>query len=138
MRFRVYWPVFHCCTGRMGAKEIITFPVLRWSDGPRHKPATTIRANIVQQRLHTGCTKGAFIGTNARFQRIGRQCLVTLLTSRSEFEHVVFSLWVMVIWKLRVIIQITQTLTTSIWLLLFIQPQVNQHRQPKKYHCKDK
>ena len=39
--------VSHLGTSAIDAEELVTFPVLRWSDWPRNKPAATVRTDAV-------------------------------------------------------------------------------------------
>ena len=65
VRFQVYWPVFYFRTGRVRTEEVIAFPILRWSDGPRNKTAAAIGANIFQNGIHTSGAESTFISTDA-------------------------------------------------------------------------
>jgi hypothetical protein len=65
MNFRVNWPVLDFGARRVFAKIVIAFPILRRPDGSRHKAATAVRTDIVQNGINTIGTKGTFIGTNA-------------------------------------------------------------------------
>ena len=66
-------------------------PVGQGADGAGHKAACAIGADVVQHLLHTGRTKGTFIGADARIRRLSRQVLVAHLAVRFEDQHGVLS-----------------------------------------------
>ena len=88
MSFRVNWPVLDLGTRRIFAKEVVALPICRRSDWPRNKTTTTVRADISQNVVDTRRAKRALVGANARFKRLGWQCIVALFASGSEFKHV--------------------------------------------------
>lgn len=50
------------------AKVVVVLPILRWSDWPRHKPATAVRTDVFQDGLDTGGTERTFITTDQRLK----------------------------------------------------------------------
>src|SRR5947207_713075 len=89
MNFRVNRPMPDVGTRRIFAKEVVAFPVLRRPDGPWDESAAAVRAYVFQGVFDARCAKCALVGADTRFQRVGRQSLVAILTSRSELEHAV-------------------------------------------------
>ena len=68
MSFRVNGPMLDLGTRRIFAKEVIAFPICRWSDWPRNETTTAVRADICQNVVDTRRAKRALIGANARFK----------------------------------------------------------------------
>ena len=81
----IHRPVFHIRTRRVLAQIVVTLPVLRWPNRPRHKTTAAVRTNITQNTIHAHGAERTFIGTDARLQRIGWQWLVAVLAGWSEF-----------------------------------------------------
>jgi hypothetical protein len=80
-------PVLYRCARRVFAEKIVAFPIFRWPDRPRNKSASTIGTDIVQNVIDARRTKRAFVGANARIERIGRQCFIAVFARGSEFQH---------------------------------------------------
>lgn len=78
-------PVFDYGACRIFPKVVITFPIVRWSDGSRSEATPTIWANVTQNSIDARGTEGTLIATDACFQRIWRQSFVAVLASGSEF-----------------------------------------------------
>ena len=74
-------------TRRVRAQKIAVPPVSGGSDWPADKSAATVRADVMQHVLHTGCAKRALIGTDARIQGLGRQGFIAVFASWSKFKH---------------------------------------------------
>jgi hypothetical protein len=74
-------------TRRVLAKKVVAFPVPYRSDRSRHKAAPAVRADVFQDVIDTRGAKRTLISADARFKRVGRQRLVAVLASGSEFEH---------------------------------------------------
>jgi hypothetical protein len=72
---------------RVFAEKVVAFPISRWPDRPRNKSASTIGTDIVQNVIDARRTERAFVGANARIERIGRQCFIAVFARRSEFQH---------------------------------------------------
>jgi len=87
MNRRVNRPMLDLGARRVLAKEVVAFPVVRRSDRSRNESAAAVRADVFQNVTHTRSAKCALVSADARFKRVGRQRLVALLTSRSEFKH---------------------------------------------------
>ena len=87
MELRINRSIADFSRGGFLAKEIPTLPVARWPDRSRRKSAAAIRAHITQYAVNTARAKRTLERTNARFQRVRRQGLVTVFTCRSEFKH---------------------------------------------------
>jgi hypothetical protein len=87
MSVRVNGPVLDVGARRVFAKIVIAFPVLRRSNGSRHKAATAVRADIAQDGINTRGTERTLISTDACFKRIRWQRLVAMLAGWSEFKH---------------------------------------------------
>lgn len=85
MRFLVQWSVSHFRARGVSTKEVIAFPVFRWSDWPWHETTTTVGAGIEQNGIDARGAKRAFIRTNTRFERVGWQRRIAMLASWSEF-----------------------------------------------------
>jgi hypothetical protein len=69
-------------------EKIVSSPIVRWPDRPRHKSATAVRADIFKL-VDARSTKRAFVRADSRFQRLGRKRPVAVLTGWSEFKHLV-------------------------------------------------
>jgi hypothetical protein len=82
---RINWSVFYDGTGRIVAQVIIVFPVVGGPDWPGDEPSPTVWADVFQNSLHTASAEGALIGTDARFNGIGRKWLVAIFTGWSKF-----------------------------------------------------
>lgn len=80
-------PMLDFSARRIIAKKVVAFPVLRRPDWSGHKTTTTVGADVSQNAIDAARAKRAFVGADARFDRIGRQCLVAVLACGSEFEH---------------------------------------------------
>ena len=87
MRERINGSVLDLGARRIFTEEVVALPIPRRPDGPRNKAATAIRADVAQHLFDTGGAKGALVGADARFQRIGRQRFVAVLAARPEFKH---------------------------------------------------
>ena len=87
MKRHVNRPILDLGARRVLAKEVVAFPVVRRSDRSRNESAAAVRADVFQDVIDTRGTKRALVSADARFKRVGRQRLVALLTSRSEFKH---------------------------------------------------
>ena len=87
MCFGVNRPVRHSGACGVFAKIVVAFPILRWSDGSRHKATTAIRTDVVQELVNTGGTERTLIGTDPCFKRSRWQRLVAILASWSELKH---------------------------------------------------
>jgi hypothetical protein len=68
MSFRVNWPVLDLGTRRIFAKEVVAFPIFRWSDWPRNETTNAVGADIAQNGVDTRRAKRALVGANARFK----------------------------------------------------------------------
>lgn len=87
MRRRNHRPVLHRGARRIFSKKVVVFPIRRRSGWSRDKPTAAIRTDISRQAFDTGHTEGAFIRTDARFKRVGRQRLVAVFARGPEFKH---------------------------------------------------
>jgi hypothetical protein len=87
MNFRVNRPMPNLGARGVLTKEVVAFPVLRWSDWSWNKSTAAVRAYIFQDVCDTRRAKCALVRADACFKRIGRQRLVAILASRSEFKH---------------------------------------------------
>src|SRR5215831_4157270 len=83
----VYRSVLDLSACRILSKEVVSLPIERGADWPCSKAAPAVWAHIGQDRVDAIRTKCAFIGTDARFQRVGRQCLLAIFTHRPELKH---------------------------------------------------
>ena len=52
---------------RVLAEKVVTFPVFRWPDGPRHEAAAAVRADVTKNSFNAGRAERALISANARF-----------------------------------------------------------------------
>lgn len=68
MSHRINGSVFDLGARWILAKIVIVFPILRWSNGPGHKTATAVRADVAQDGVDTIGTERTFITTNARLK----------------------------------------------------------------------
>ena len=80
-------PVSYRGARRVLAEKVVVPPIFRWPDRPRNKSASTIGTDIVQNVIDARRTKRAFVGANARIDRIGRQCFIAVFARGSEFQH---------------------------------------------------
>jgi hypothetical protein len=87
MSGRINGPMLDLGTRRVLTKEVVTFPVPRWSDGSGNESAAAVWANVLQDVIDTRGAKRALIGANARLKRVRGQCLVAVLTGGSELKH---------------------------------------------------
>ena len=60
--------MFDFSARRVFAKKVVTLPILGRSDGSRHKAATAILTDIVQNIVHTCGTERTLISADARFK----------------------------------------------------------------------
>jgi hypothetical protein len=82
-----YRSVLDLSACRILSKEVVSLPIERGADWRCSKAAPAVWAHIGQDRVDAIRTKCAFIGTDARFQRVGRQCLLAIFTHRPELKH---------------------------------------------------
>ena len=87
MNFGVDRPMPNLGARGVLTKEVVAFPVLRRSDWSWNKSTAAVRAYIFQDVFDTRRAKCALVRADACFSRIGRQRLVAILASRSEFKH---------------------------------------------------
>src|ERR1043166_2046291 len=87
MSCRIDRPVLYRGARGVLAEEVVAFPVLRWPDRSGSKSAAAVRADVFQDGSDTCGAKSALVGADARFERIGRQRVVAVLTGGSELEH---------------------------------------------------
>lgn len=87
MNVRVNGSMLDFGARRIFAKIVIAFPFFRRSNGPRHKAATAVWADIAQDGINARGTERTFISTDASLKRIRWQRLVAMLAGRSEFKH---------------------------------------------------
>ena len=81
MGLHINRPVLDFRTSRIFTQEIVALPILRWPNGPGHKAATTIGADVTQKRIDAGYAKSTFIATNARVERLRRERLVAVFAA---------------------------------------------------------
>ena len=81
----IHRPVFHIRARRVLAQIVVTLPVLRWPNRPRHKTTAAVRTDISQNTIHARGAERTFIGADARLQRVGWQRLVAVFAAWSEF-----------------------------------------------------
>jgi hypothetical protein len=87
MRSRINGPMLDLGTGRILPEEVVAFPVLRRPDWSGNEATPAVRAHVLQDSIDTGGAEGAFVGTDARFERVWRQRPVAVLAGRPEFKH---------------------------------------------------
>jgi hypothetical protein len=87
MNCRINRPVPYLRARRVFTEEVVALPVLRRPDGSRNKSATAIGAHVLQDAIDARDAERAFVGADARLERVGRQRLVAVLAGRSEFKH---------------------------------------------------
>ena len=87
MNCRINRPVLDLDSYRVFTKEVVAFPIPGRPDWPWSETATAIRTDVYHDRVDAGRAERALIAANARFERIGRQCLVAVFARRSEFKH---------------------------------------------------
>jgi len=87
MLFRVNGFMPYMRARRVFAKIVVAFPVLRRSDGSRHKATTTVRTDVFQDVVNARSTERALVGTDACRKRSRRQRPIAILTSWSQFKH---------------------------------------------------
>jgi hypothetical protein len=85
MNYRINRPVLYLGASWIFAKKIIAFPIHRRSNWSGNKTTTAVRADVSQNAIDTGRTKGAFIAANACVNCVGRQCNITVFACGSEF-----------------------------------------------------
>jgi hypothetical protein len=68
MSHRINWPIFDLGARWVPAKIVVTFPVLRRSDGSGNEATTAIWTDVAQDHVDTRGAKGAFIRTDACFK----------------------------------------------------------------------
>ncbi len=69
------------------AEKIAVSPIVSGPDGPRTKTAAAIRADVLEDSLHTRATESAFERANHRVNGMRRQGPGAVFTNRSEFQH---------------------------------------------------
>ena len=84
---RIQGAVSHRRARRVFAQIIITMPIFRWSNRPRHEAAAAVRADIIENSLDAGSAKRALVAADARLEGIRRQRLVAIFARRSELQH---------------------------------------------------
>src|ERR1700756_2760196 len=57
------------------------------ADRPRRKDAAAVWADVEDFRLHAIGAEGAFVGADARVERVGRQILVAIFAVRSKLQR---------------------------------------------------
>src|SRR5215510_10909252 len=87
MGCRINGPMLDLAAGGILPEAVVAFPVLRRPDWSGNEATPAVRAHVLQDRIDTGGAKGAFIGTDACFERVRRQRPVAVLTGRPEFKH---------------------------------------------------
>jgi len=78
--------VFDNRAGGIVSQPIIIFPVFRWPDGPRHKPAATIGTNIFKL-IGTCGAKRALVSTDACLEGFRGQRGVAVFAGRPQLQH---------------------------------------------------
>ena len=63
-------PVLVLGARRVFAEEVVSFPILRWPDWSRDEPAGAVRTDVIEDSVNARCAERAFIGANARFERV--------------------------------------------------------------------
>ena len=87
MRLQINGSVLYRSTGRIITQIVVTLPIFRRPNRPRRKPATAIRADIAQNRLHAVDAKRAFKTANSRIERVRQQGSVAVFAGGAELEH---------------------------------------------------
>ena len=62
-------------------------PLIDGANRPRHKPAAAIRTDVENLGLDAGGAEGAFVGADARIERIGWQVLVAIFAIGSKLQR---------------------------------------------------
>jgi hypothetical protein len=83
----IHRPVSDPGARRVLAEIIVALPVLRRPDRSGNKTTAAIGADVTQNVVDARGAKGAFIGTDARLKRVGRQGLIAVFTGGSKFKH---------------------------------------------------
>ncbi len=65
MVYRINRPMLHASARRVFAKVVVASPVLRRSDGSRHKATTAVRTDVAQDVINTCRAECTLIGTES-------------------------------------------------------------------------
>src|SRR5262245_53107083 len=87
MGCRINGPMLNLGTGGILPEEVVAFPVRRRPDWSGNEATPAVRAHVLQNSIDTGGAKGAFVGTDACFDRVRRQRPVAVLAGRPELKH---------------------------------------------------
>lgn len=89
MGLDIHWPVPDLGAGQVLAQVVVAFPVSGGPDGAWGEAAAAVRTDVAEQGVDAVGAECALVGTDPRFDRIGRQQPVAILAGGPEFEHVI-------------------------------------------------
>src|SRR5262245_23533072 len=88
MRSRIDRPVPDLRACRILAEVVVALPVRLRPDRARREAAAAVGADVPDYVIDAIGAERAFVGADARLERVGRQRLVAVFAGGAEFEHV--------------------------------------------------